>query len=96
MFLEKYINEFYYKQVLKNYDIKFLSTLDEDNFKKIYKVFQLFNCYFIDDIILKYLEIFTLDSDEVYLDLSLLKNKLGENFMYIIGTNMSYLSELLK
>ena len=42
--------------ILNNYNIEYLNSLDEDNFIKIYKF------YFIDDIVLKYLE--TLDYDE--------------------------------
>ena len=95
MFLKNYINDFYYNQVLKNYDLKFLENLNELKFLQVFVVLKKFNCYFIEDVILKYLEIFTIDSDEVYLGLSSLKNKLGENFMYEIGMNMTYLNEII-
>ena len=95
MFLKKYISEFYYNQVLKNYNLKFLENLDELKFLKIFVLFKKFNCYFIEDVILKYLEIFTLDYDEVYASLNSLKDKLGDNFMYKIGMNMTYLNEII-
>lgn len=95
MFLKKYINDFYYNQVLKNYNLNFLENLDELKFLKVFVILKKFNCYFIEDIILKYLELFTLDSDEVYLGLNSLKNKLGDNFMYKIGMNMTYLNEII-
>ena len=71
MFLEKYVNNFYYEQILDNYKIEYLHTLDEQHFLKIYKLF------------LEY----KLDN---------LKEKLGNNFTYIIGNNMNYLEEILK
>ena len=95
MFLEKYLNEFYLEQVFKNYDEWYLNSLDEENFIKIYKLFRLYNFYFIDDIILNYLEIFEMEYDEVEESLNNLIDKLGNNFVYIIGNNMKYLNEII-
>ena len=95
MFLSKYLNKFYYEQVLDNYDDDYLNTLDEDNFIKIYHLFQKYNFYFIEDIILNYLELFTLDSTEVEEGIMKLKDKLGDNFVNIIGNNMIYLTEII-
>lgn len=95
MFLSKYLNEFYYEQVLDNYDNDYLNTLDEDNFIKIYHLFQKYHFYFIEDIILNYLELFTLDSTEVEEGIMKLKDKLGDNFVNIIGNNMIYLTEII-
>ena len=38
MFLEKYLDEFYYNMVLDNYEYEYLKTLDEDNFKEVYNL----------------------------------------------------------
>ena len=62
MFLEKYVNSTYYNIILNNYNSEYLNSLDEDNFIKIYNLFKKYKFYFIDDIVLKYLE--TLDYDE--------------------------------
>ena len=62
MFLEKYVNSTYYNLILNNYNSEYLNSLDEDNFIKIYNLFKKYKFYFIDDIVLKYLE--TLDYDE--------------------------------
>ena len=61
MFLEKYVNSTYYNMILNNYNIEYLNSLDEDNFIKIYNLFKKYKFYFIDDIVLKYLEILDYD-----------------------------------
>ena len=48
--------------IINNYNNEYLNSLDEDNFIKIYNLFKKYKFYFIDDIVLKYLE--TLDYDE--------------------------------
>ena len=96
MFLEKYIDRFYFDLILDNYEESYLNTLDENNFKKIYELFKSYNFYFIDDIILNYLEIFEMDYDEVKEKLNILKEQLGYNFVYKIGNDMSYLNKILE
>ena len=95
MFLKKYLNDFYYNELLDNYKTEYLNMLDEQQFLKIYKLLIEYNFYFIEDIILKYLEIFELDVEIVKNNLEKLKEKLGDNFVYIIGNNMTYLDEIL-
>lgn len=96
MFLEKYLDEFYYNMVLDNYEYEYLKTLDEDNFKEIYNLLKKYNFYFINDIILNYIEIFELDTNLLEEKLNILKEELGDNYIYIIGNNMRYLEALLK
>lgn len=95
MFLKKYLDDFYLNLVLDNYDEKFIATLDEDNFRKVYDIFRKYNFYFINDIILNYMEIFMLDSKEVEDGIMLLKKELGKNFIYLIGNDMSYLNKII-
>ena len=95
MFLQKYVSKFYYNQILDNYKKEYLELLDEQTFLKIYKLFVEYKFYFMEDIILKYLEIFEMDYNIVKEKIELLKNKLGNNFVYIIGNNMNYLDEIL-
>lgn len=95
MFLQKYVSEFYYNQILDNYKIEYLELLDEQTFLKVYKLFIEYKFYFMEDIILKYLEIFEMDYNIVKKKIELLKNKLGNNFVYIIGNNMNYLDEII-
>ena len=94
MFLEKYVNNLYLDIIYSNYDEDYINGLDENNFREVYKIFKKYNFYFIDDIILNYLEIFEMDADDVNDKIMVLKNKLGDNFVYIIGNDMSYLDEI--
>ncbi len=96
MFLEKYLDEFYYNMVLDNYEYEYLKTLDEDNFKEVYNLLMKYNFYFINDIILNYIEIFELDTKLLEEKLNILKEELGDNYIYIIGNNMRYLEVLLE
>ena len=95
MFLGKYVNKFYLELIYNNYDEGFLKGLDEENFISIYKLLKENKFYFMDDVILKYLEIFQMEYDDVYIKIINLRDKLGENFVYIIGNDMRYLEEIL-
>ena len=95
MFLNKYVNDVYLDMIYSNYNNDYLNSLDENNFIKIYNLFKKYNFYFINDIILNYLEIFEMSYDDVDNGIISLKEKLGDNFVYIIGNNMSYLDEIL-
>ncbi len=95
MFLNKYINKFYLNLIYDNYEEDFINSLDEENFIKISNLFKNNNFYFINDIYLNYLEIFNLDYEEVFNKLEILKNKLGNNYNYIIGNDMRYLEFLM-
>lgn len=96
MFLEKYLDKFYYNMVLDNYEYEYLKTLDEDNFKEVYNLLKKYNFYFINDIILNYIEIFELDTKLLEEKINILKEELGDNYIYIIGNNMRYLEVLLE
>lgn len=65
MFLSKYVNDVYYEMILDEYDSDYLLTLDEEQFKKIYDLFKEYGFTYIEDIILRYLEIFEMEYDEV-------------------------------
>ena len=95
MFIHKYLNDFYFTQIMFNYDIKYLNTLSEENFIKIYNLFKEYNFYFIEDIILNYLEIFSFEYNDVLKGIILLKEKLGDDFVSIIGKNITHLDLLL-
>jgi len=95
MFLEKYLSEVYYELVLSNYNYEYLESLDEKNFLKIYRLLEKYKFYFIEDIILKYLEIFEMEYNDVEEKIIELREKLGNNFVYIIGNDMSYLDDIL-
>lgn len=95
MFLNKYVSNIYLDMIYSNYNNDYLNSLDENNFIEIYNLFKKYNFYFINDIILNYLEIFDMSYDDVNNGIKELRDKLGENFVYIIGNNMSHLDKIL-
>ena len=94
MFIRKYVSDFYFNEILSKYELNYLKSLKEEKFLKIYKLFLENKFYFIEDIILKYLEIFDNDYEEVKSRLNILKESLGSNYPYIIGNDMRYLNYL--
>lgn len=96
MFLEKYVNTVYLDLIYSNYDDEYINNLEEENFVNIYNLLKENKFYFIEDMILNYLEIFTMEYDDVYNGLNRLKEKLGESYVYIIGNNMTYLEDIKK
>ena len=54
------------------------------------------NFYFIDDIILKYLEIFEIDSDCVQKAINDIREILGNNYVKIIGNNLSIMDKIIE
>lgn len=95
MFLDKYLDNFYYGLVYDNYDSSYLESLDENNFVNVYNVFSKYNFYFINDIILNYMELFEMEPNNVEKGILKLREKLGNYFIYIIGNDMKYLNEII-
>lgn len=95
MFLEKYLNNIYLDMLYDKYEEDYINSIDETNFINIYNLLKEYHFYYIEDIILNYLEIFELPKEEVNINLLKLKQKLGENFVYIIGNKLSYLEDIL-
>lgn len=96
MFLDKYLSDTKLFLLSTVYEKNYIRNLDYNKFIKIYNLFKEYKFYFIDDIILNYLEIFQMDYNIVSEKLQYLKNKLGDNFVYIIGEDMRYLEFIKK
>lgn len=94
-YLSRYLDEYYYDLVIDNYDLDYLNTISEDSFLQVYNVFDKYNFYFIKDIILNYIEIFSMDYELVEKEILKLKDKLGDDFVYIIGNDMRYLVDII-
>ena len=92
MFIKKYLNDTYFNLLLDNYEIEYLKSFNEEHFIAVYELLKKYNFYFIDDIILNYLEIFGLSLDDIKMKITEMKNKYGDNFIYIIGQNLSLLN----
>ena len=95
MFLEKYLNSTYLDLVYSNYNEDYLSMLDEENFYNVYMLLKNKDFYFIEDIILNYLELFEIDAKDVELALFDIKSLIGEDYIKKIGQNMSLLDKII-
>ncbi len=96
MFLEKYLNSTYLDLVYSNYEEDYINLLNEENFNKIYLLLKSYNFYFIEDIILNYLELFEIDEDYVQLAIHDIKFSLGDDFVKQIGKNMLLIDKIIE
>lgn len=95
MFLKEYLNKIYLSLLIDKYEENYLNSLDQEKFLKIYNLLKKYKFYFIEDIIITYLELFELEETKVEQEIINLKEKLGDNFVYLIGNDLSILSEIL-
>ena len=79
------------KLLYDKYNDYYIDGIDYDNLISIYNLFKKYQFYYIDDILVNYLEIFEKDYDYVEDKILELKEKLGNNFVFIIGNDMRYL-----
>ncbi len=96
MFLEKYLNSTYLDLIYSNYEENYINLLDEENFNKVYLLLKSYNFYFIEDIILNYLELFEIEEKYVQLAIANIKNTLGNDFVKQIGKNMNLINKIIK
>ena len=96
MFLDKYLNSTYLDLVYNNYEKDYINLLDEDNFNKVYLLLKSYNFYFIEDIILNYLELFEIEAKYVQLAILKIKKVLGDNFVKQIGEDMTLINKIIE
>ena len=95
MFLENYLDEFYYNQVIDNYEYEYLCNIDYNNFKQVYDILVKYNFDYMEDIILRYIELFELEPKYVEESIIKLIGKLGNNYVRIIGNDMRYFDNII-
>ena len=96
MFYDKYLDFDDIEELYDNYDVNVLNNIDRDNFDKIYNLFKEYKFDFIEDIIIKYFDIFVLEYKDVDNKLNRLVKALGDNYIDIIGNDMSYLEYIVR
>lgn len=96
MFLDKYINSTYLDIVYSNYDESYINLLDEDNFNRVYNILKKYGFYFVEDIIINYLELFEIESEYVELAILDIKKLLGDSFVKRIGNNMVIIDKMIE
>ena len=96
MFLNKYLNSTYLDLVYSNYEEDYLKLLDENNFSKVYMLLKSNNFYYINDIILNYLELYEIEEKYVEFAINDIKATLGNNFVELIGKNMMLIAKVIE
>ena len=95
MIFDKYLNDTYLDILYSNYNLDYLKSIDSNNFIEIYNLLKSKGFYFIDDIIINYMDIFELDSYYLNKVLTYLESKLGRDYIKKIGHNMTILDKII-
>lgn len=91
----KYLDDFYKEELLENYDKEVIDGIDINNGKKVLEILKKYNFYFLEDIILNYIDIFMMNADKVEDGIIKLREKYGDNYLIQIGDNLDILSEMI-
>ena len=92
--LNKILSSKKLKLLYNKYSDNYIDGIDYDNLISIYSLFKKYNFYYIDDILVNYLEIFEKDYDYVESKILELRKDLGNDFVFIIGNDMKYLEKI--
>lgn len=95
MFFHEILDDTNYELLFETYNNDYLLNFNQTNFLEIYKLLRKYNFYFLDDIILYYLEIFELDKEIVKKKIEELEKLYGKDFVYVIGENLTKLEYFL-
>ena len=96
MFLDKYISNLYLELIYSNYDQEYLSKLDESKFLKVYQLLNKNGFYYLEDIIVNYLELFEIDVYRIEKALIEIEKLIGDDYVSKIGKNMSIINEIIR
>lgn len=91
--LEKYFDEDELKEVFEGYEKSILENLDEKNIQSIINYLEK-NTTITKDILLYYLDLFTIDINEFIRKFEKLKQLLGENYEILLENKMDYLERM--
>ena len=94
MFLERILDTYTYQLLLEKYDIDYVEDINRSNFLSIYKLFINNNFYFVNDLVLNYLEIFKLDYDIILESVERFKDNY-DNYVYVIGNDLSLFIDMI-
>lgn len=96
MFYNNYLNDIYQEILYSNYSEEYLESFNEQNFIEVYNLLKEYGFYYIEDIIINYIELFGIDVKYVRLALENMKNNLTKDFIKIIGSDMTLVNNIIK
>ena len=91
--LEKYFDKDELKEVYEGYEESILKNLDEKNIQSIINYLEK-NTTITKDILLYYLDLFTIDVNEFIRKFEKLKQLLGENYEILLENKIDYLERM--
>ena len=91
--LEKYFDKDELKEVYEGYEESILKNLDEKNIQSIINYLEK-NTTITKDILLYYLDLFTIDVNEFIRKFEKLKQLLGENHEILLENKIDYLERM--
>ncbi len=95
MFLQDILKEDDYKLLIDKYTFEYLDNINYDKFMIIYKYLRSLKIYYIDDLIINYLDIFELDLNLIKEAFFNIKSDYGEEYIFIIGSNLKLLEDYI-
>ena len=95
MFLDKYLDDLRLKILYTNYNEDYLNSLEESSFEEVYTLLKEKGFYYTQDIILNYLELFTIDKKYVEKSLDEISHLVKENYIEYLGKNMSLFDKVI-
>ncbi len=95
MFLDKYLDNLRLKILYTNYNEDYLNSLEESSFKEVYTLLKEKGFYYTNDIILNYLELFTIDKKYVEKSLNEISSLIKDNYIEYLGKNMSLFDKVI-
>lgn len=94
-YLNKILNEEQISEIEDTFDEGILNNLNEDNLKFIITYLQMNQIYFVEDILIQYLDLFLIEKEQFIKKFEILKLKYSHNFIEILAHNLSILEEIL-
>lgn len=95
MFLDKYLDDLRLKILYTNYNEDYLNSLEESSFEEVYTLLKEKGFYYTNDIILNYLELFTIDKKYVEKSLNEISSLIKDNYIEYLGKNMSLFDKVI-
>ena len=80
--------------IIEKFDTSIFENFDRDNFYKIVNFLEKENCYYMEDILEDYLDLFIIPYEEFVLKYNTLNKKYNNRFLEYASSNMDLLEEL--
>ncbi len=93
-FLNSILDEDSLEEIIETFDENLLKKLDSDNIKMIINYLKSNNIDFIEDILVEYTDIFSIEINEFIRKFEKLKNIYGANFCYNLAFKMDILERM--